>query len=191
MSFDNKRTLELKDPRAMRALAHPTRIAIIDLLSAREQATATECSEVVGQSPSACSFHLRSLARWGIVERAGGGKGRQRPWRMAVSDLRWSSGVGRSGPFRAAANLLSDQYLRRDERFFLSFLEREEELEPEWQDAMFASRSTLVMTREELQELGEKVLALYEPFLRRKRKDRPEDAREVYAIFRAFPRLGQ
>ena len=54
---------------ALRALAHPERSAILKLLMAGRPRTATECAAVVGASPSACSYHLRQLERFGFVER--------------------------------------------------------------------------------------------------------------------------
>src|SRR5713226_3824820 len=54
--------LLITDPRAMRALAHPARIAILQHLVVDGPATATECAEIAGLSPSACSYHLRALA---------------------------------------------------------------------------------------------------------------------------------
>src|SRR5436309_138158 len=62
------RQLELTDPKAMRALAHPLRIELLRLL--REPRTATECAEALGESPQSCSYHLRTLAKYGFVERA-------------------------------------------------------------------------------------------------------------------------
>lgn len=56
--------LRLDNPRMMRALAHPARIAILQHLGLDGPATATECAAVVGLSPSACSYHLRALARY-------------------------------------------------------------------------------------------------------------------------------
>ena len=73
--------LVIRDPRALRALAHPVRLAILERLQGEGPATATELGEVVGISPSAASYHLRSLARFGLVDDAGGGTGRNRPWR--------------------------------------------------------------------------------------------------------------
>ena len=55
--------VELTDPRMMRALAHQGRIAIWTHLALHGPATATECAEIAGLSPSACSYHLRTLAR--------------------------------------------------------------------------------------------------------------------------------
>src|ERR1700735_4917381 len=77
----------LTDPRAMRAMAHPLRIALIELLSHTGTLTATQASEVLGESPANCAFHLRTLAKDGFVEEAGGGRGRERPWRRAQSGV--------------------------------------------------------------------------------------------------------
>jgi predicted ArsR family transcriptional regulator len=65
----------------MRALAHPLRIAILEALGRREPMSATEAAAMVGASPQACSFHMRMLAKYDLIEDAGGGHGRERPWR--------------------------------------------------------------------------------------------------------------
>jgi DNA-binding transcriptional ArsR family regulator len=71
----------LVDPKAMRAVAHPTRLALLDALSMHDQLTATQAGEIVGESPTNCAFHLRTLAKYGFIEEAGDAPGRQRPWR--------------------------------------------------------------------------------------------------------------
>jgi len=71
------------DAPTLRALAHPIRLALLEALGRREPLNATEAAEVIGESPSACSFHFRMLAKYGLVEDAGGGTGRRRPWRRA------------------------------------------------------------------------------------------------------------
>ena len=55
--------VEISDPRALRALAHPARLAILQHLVLDGPATATECAEVAGLSPSACSYHLRQQSQ--------------------------------------------------------------------------------------------------------------------------------
>src|ERR1022692_4820111 len=73
----------IADAPTMRAMAHPVRLALLEALGRREPLTATEAAEIIGESPSACSFHFRMLAKYGLVEDAGGGTGRRRPWRRA------------------------------------------------------------------------------------------------------------
>ena len=78
----------LTDPTAMRALAHPARLAILNRLQIEGPGTATEVAEVVGVTPSAASYHLRMLAKYGFVEDAPArGDGRERLWRHNATNL--------------------------------------------------------------------------------------------------------
>ena len=75
-TLSTRRTVELNDPRALRALAHPVRLSLVSLLRRAGPLTATQAGERIGESATTCSFHLRQLARYGLVEEAGGGRGR-------------------------------------------------------------------------------------------------------------------
>src|SRR5215207_4830018 len=79
MSSDRRR---LTSATELRALSHPTRLALLDLLDAEGPMTATQAGERLGESPASASFHLRTLAKYGFVEEAAGGRGRQRPWQI-------------------------------------------------------------------------------------------------------------
>src|SRR6516164_10663686 len=78
---------KITDARAMRALAHPVRLALLEALMHAGTLTATQASELLGESPANCAFHLRTLAKYGYVVEAGGGKGRERPWRRTHVEL--------------------------------------------------------------------------------------------------------
>ncbi|HEY6492648.1 MAG TPA: helix-turn-helix domain-containing protein [Trebonia sp.] len=73
---------KLTDAKAMRAVAHPLRVALLDLFGYHQTLTATQASEALGESPANCAFHLRTLAKYGFLREAGGGKGRERPWTL-------------------------------------------------------------------------------------------------------------
>lgn len=96
-----KSTPPISDPLAIRALAHPTRLALLEILAGEGQATATRCAELSGQSVASCSFHLRSLAKHGFIE-AVPGVGRERPWRL-ISLTQRLSGDRLDAEGRAAA----------------------------------------------------------------------------------------
>src|SRR5437016_3417380 len=83
--------VEIVDPAAMRALAHPLKWALMDVLLAEGQATSTRCAELVGGSQANCSFHLRQLARYGLVEAAPTTSKKERPWRLTTTDQTWSA----------------------------------------------------------------------------------------------------
>lgn len=57
----------VSDPRMIRALAHPARITALHHLYAGEELTAHQCASLVGIAPSAMTYHLRALERWGLV----------------------------------------------------------------------------------------------------------------------------
>lgn len=78
----------LTDPASMRALSHPVRLALIEVLTLQGDLTATQAGELIGETPTTCSFHLRQLAKYGFVEEAGPVPGRSRPWR--ITQLGWS-----------------------------------------------------------------------------------------------------
>ncbi len=80
------RTIELTDRRALRGLA--------GLLRRERPLTATPAGERIGASATTCSSHLRQLARYGLVEEAGGGRGRKRPWHATATliDLAFPTG---------------------------------------------------------------------------------------------------
>ncbi|MET7536675.1 winged helix-turn-helix domain-containing protein [Streptomyces sp. NPDC005507] len=65
---------------------HPIRIALLDLLAEVGTVTSTEAAARLGHSSGLCSFHLRQLARYGLIEEAPPTDGRARPWQ-----LRWES----------------------------------------------------------------------------------------------------
>src|ERR1700735_5081675 len=70
------------DPRSIRALAHPARLAIINALATGEELTATQCAELTGLSPSATAYHLNLLERYGFAEPAPQRPARREPpWR--------------------------------------------------------------------------------------------------------------
>ena len=83
-----KGEVRLDDPGALRALAHPARLAVVDELYQGFERTSSELAELTGLSPSAMSYHMRALERWGIVERGEQrDDGRERPWRAAGRTL--------------------------------------------------------------------------------------------------------
>src|SRR5450755_4687742 len=74
------------EPKALRALAHPLRWKLIDLVGSETTATATRCAEVLGESVASCSYHLGILAKYGYIELVPGQPGREKPWRLASTE---------------------------------------------------------------------------------------------------------
>ena len=97
--------VEIVDPAAMRALAHPLKWTLMDVLLVEGQATSTRCAELVGESQANCSFHLRQLARYGLVEAAPTTSKKERPWRLTTTDQTWSAVQPDERRTRAVAEL--------------------------------------------------------------------------------------
>lgn len=72
------------DPTVLRAIAHPVRNRILGELSAQGPLRAADLSAELGIPANQASFHLRQLAKYGLVEEAvGEGRDRRdRVWRL-------------------------------------------------------------------------------------------------------------
>ncbi len=182
----------LRDPRALRALAHPVRLDILERLQGEGPATATEVGDALGISPSAASYHLRSLAGFGLVEDAGGGTGRNRPWKAAGTGFTFGPADDvrptEHAALQAAAQLLGAQLVARGEEETIAYLMSEGQLEPDWQRASHLANATLKLTATETVELVRKIDGLLDPYRRSTRVDAPDDARPVRLLLRLFPR---
>src|SRR5262249_27613372 len=102
--------VRVDEPGALRALAHPARLIAVDELYQGLERTASELAELAVLTPSAMSYHLRALERWGIIERGEAREdGRERPWRAAGRGLSVTSNASPSGV--AAAAVIVGGYL--------------------------------------------------------------------------------
>jgi DNA-binding transcriptional ArsR family regulator len=185
------RAVPVRDVVVMRALAHPARLTLLEHLEHLGQsgaATATECAGVVGLSPSAVSYHLRALARAGLVEAAPGrGDSRERLWRRTAERYEIADVSGLGPEAREALQELLESLLAWDESRARRYLARIDDEPKEWQDAAFFASTTLLVTAEELQALGRAVQELLEPYRQGSRAGAPDGARAVSVVVRALP----
>lgn len=181
--------LRLTDARTLRALAHPVRLAILDVLHADGTATPTECSQAVGESPQACSYHLRALAKYGLVRRASSKDARETRWELAAAGFRFSPATSTASEYEAAARALSARVLERDDAIVAEYLAREAELDADWRDAAIVTSTGIHATPDELREIQRRLEELLAPYRRTSRADRPAGARRVHVVARAVPRV--
>ncbi|NJP88563.1 helix-turn-helix transcriptional regulator [Nonomuraea sp. FMUSA5-5] len=81
MSEPDKSVVVL-DARGLRALAHPVRVQLVDLLRKHGPSTATRLAERLGVNSGTASYHLRRLGAAGFVEEdLERGNARERWWR--------------------------------------------------------------------------------------------------------------
>jgi Helix-turn-helix domain len=168
------------DPRALRALAHPVRWQLVDLLGSEGSATATRCAEVLGESVASCSYHLRMLAKYGYIEEAPGRAGKEKPWRLASprQDL-GSDGLDTEGQLAAEAAteaFLEHEFTRTRQRY------RRTSLEPEpWQPVLIGE--SVWLTEQEYAAAKQELSAVLERYRRDRDlldpSQRPADSREA------------
>ena len=197
MALDDRLGRRISDPAALRALAHPARYEILQRLSVEETVTATACAEVTGLSPSACSYHLRLLARHGFVEedtdRSADRDGRERVWRRTL--ISWQSDPDPDtdpAEVQAIDSTLVRVMLASSDAKVLAFVDQAAGDRP-WRDAALISSSTIAATADELAELSTAVMAVLRPYFLTSRPlaDAPEGAREVHVAVRMAPRVGE
>jgi DNA-binding transcriptional ArsR family regulator len=183
---------KLTDPKALRALAHPIRLALVGLLRQHGQLTATQAGELLGESSASCSFHLRQLAKYGLVEEAGGGQRRERPWRATAMFTSWPD-VTDDPKVEAAAGLLRGVILDHYAQELARWYEVMPDEPVEWQRAAQFGDTSLYVTAAELEELSQRVRALVDAyFFRYANPDlRPPDARLVSFLQIAYPVVGR
>ncbi|HEX6451999.1 MAG TPA: helix-turn-helix domain-containing protein [Trebonia sp.] len=181
--------LTVTDPKAMRALAHPLRMALLELFRVSPTLTATQASEALGESPANCAFHLRTLAKYGFVEEAGGGRGRERPWRRMHESLNITSRQQVDPRARAAAEVLGsafrDRWLDRIRRAFTA-----RAWPGEWDETATASNSVRFLTPAEAVEMTAELRQVVDRYRDRNYDpaSRPEGALPVDINIFSYPR---
>jgi DNA-binding transcriptional ArsR family regulator len=180
--------MKLTDPRALRAVAHPLRLRLLGLLRRDGPLTATQAAAHVGESPAATSFHLRQLAKHGLIEEAGGGRGRERPWRATALFTSWPA-APENPELAAATGLLSTVIAERYFAQLTAWLDRRSSEPPEWQASELFGDVAVHLTPDELGELDRSIQQLIEPYLERIANPglRPDGSRPVKFIALGFP----
>ena len=175
--------MQITDPRALRALAHPLRLDLVELLGALGQATAAECARRLGPSQASCSFHLRQLAKYGFVEEAQPSEdSRERPWRLTDLEQSWSADAG------PAADQLERVFVQREADRILGWLAAD--YAPQgWRQSSFVGGATVPVTVDELDSIRAELRGALEPYVRRlaDRSDWPTDARFVRILLAGTP----
>lgn len=181
----------ITDPRTMRALAHPIRLTLLTLLRTEGPMTATKAGERIGESAASCSFHLRQLSKYGFVEEAAGGHGRERPW-QATTMLTDIPEVADNPEFGAATDQFRAILLERHFENATRWLAAKENEPAEWLEASQFNDRMLYLTAAELAEVAEQIKAMLDVYSDRTVDParRPADSRLVSCVNLGFPLLG-
>ncbi|MFC8682399.1 ArsR/SmtB family transcription factor [Microbacterium ureisolvens] len=178
------------DTGALRALAHPLRVKIYDILSQYGPQTASSLAERLGESSGSTSYHLRALAKQDLIREAEDrGTGRERWWERPVGGVSFASPDAIATPAgRAATQVVMNEFLRNRNEQLLDFVNRgiggEDEI---WRDGTLISTATARLTPEQSKELSLKIMALIDETVDNYRNQTGENVRPVTIRADLFP----
>jgi DNA-binding transcriptional ArsR family regulator len=184
--FDPARDLRL-DATTLRALAHPLRVRLIGRLRMYGPATATRLAHDLGESSGATSYHLRELAKFGLVaEDAERNRGKERWWRAVhrstYFDLTMDDDTRATGGeyMRSVARVYSERLLHFADNVEYS----PQTYGVEWADTFTLSDWHLRLTVEQAQQLHQELNELLDRY-----RDLPEEpgARRLISQVQLFP----
>ncbi|OZM81981.1 helix-turn-helix domain-containing protein [Pseudonocardia sp. MH-G8] len=177
----------ITDPKALRALSHPTRWKLIELLGLERTATATRCADFTGESVASCSYHLNMLAKYGFVEQAGGGTGREKPWKLVKYDQSWET-EGLEPEGQLAAEALTDVFLDYENSRMKDAARRQEREPQEWRRNSRKRASLTYLTVDELEQVSQELRAILDRYGNRLEDParRPAGSRAVRMFFATY-----
>ncbi|GAA1965705.1 helix-turn-helix domain-containing protein [Microbacterium deminutum] len=178
------------EPSALRALAHPLRVKIYDILSQYGPQTASSLAERLGESSGSTSYHLRALAKHDLIREATDrGTGRERWWERPIGGVSFGSPAAMTTPAgRAATQVVMNEFLRNRNEQLLDFVNRGIGAEDEmWQDGTLVSTATARLTPEQSKELALKIMALIDEAVDNHRNQTGENVRPVTIRADVFP----
>ncbi|MCW2642803.1 MAG: putative transcriptional regulator [Dactylosporangium sp.] len=176
-----KVTEEQRDAVAEATLRHPVRAALMELIGACGTLTSAQAARELGGSSGLYSFHLRQLARYGLIEEAPAGRGRVRPWRLASAA---------QSPDPAPATDLDGLARGLEDESYQRWLTQRDRAPARWQrDEAFSQ--VLYLTPRELTEMGSAIRELIARYRHREERPatRPPGAAPVAVVARLFPLL--
>jgi DNA-binding transcriptional ArsR family regulator len=166
--------LVLTDPEAMRALAHPIRLALLDRLQREGSATAGELAAELEVPARPIREHLQELETFGFVKPGE----EDDSWSAVIKGLIFEIPDDPEG--QGVARQLSNMMLLRSGDLPAQWAaEHEPRLGPVWVRAAGVINSRVTLTPDELRGLQEGVEQLLEPFITRDADDIPFGATRV------------
>ncbi|WP_432519837.1 helix-turn-helix domain-containing protein [Kineococcus sp. SYSU DK006] len=183
------RAVHLTDSATMRALAHPTRIALLGELRSTGPSTVGRLSTALDEAPGSISYHLQRLAAIGLVAEAPelAADGRERWWRAGHELTTVLPAEDRTDPERAAGTALRREFAHRWAALHEQYLDTEPTLPAEWVAAATQGDRLLHLTAEELAELSAELRQLADRWQARSDRSRA-DAEQVVLLGSAFRR---
>ncbi len=157
---------------ALKALAHPLRVRIYDLLSERGPQTASSLAALIGETSGATSYHLRALAAHDLIrEVPGRGTARERWWERPKGRVTLPGPDDTMSPSsRAAAQIVTAEFFRLRHQTLMEYIDRPAAEQPEeWRDAGLVMTTMLDLTPAQMAELREELTGIIDAAVERYR----------------------
>lgn len=170
------------DSGSLKALAHPLRVRIFDLLASQGPQTASSLAALVGETSGSTSYHLRALAAHDLIrEVEGRGTARERWWELPKGRIDMPGPDDTMTPSnRASAQIVTSEFFRLRHESLMAYLNRPQSDEPEeWRDAGLTTTTHLDMTAAQMRELRGEIEGLVESAIQRFRGQTGPDVRRV------------
>jgi DNA-binding transcriptional ArsR family regulator len=144
--------LTIERAEQLKALGHPLRLRVLEMLGGEgeEPLTNRELAKRLGVDPGHLHFHVKMLLRAGLIERAVGGRGREKPYRSVATTVR-------VGPELLRSRLTGDLQAAMLEEVQQGFAAREE---GQFRSAQVNARITPEQALELITEFVEKARLL-------------------------------
>jgi DNA-binding transcriptional ArsR family regulator len=181
--------VKVLDPVALKALAHPLRIQLYELLHRDGPATSTSLARRLNETSGATSYHLRQLHRAGLIEEdLARGNRRERWWRAAQRRIAVRSAELPDEPStQAAAAWFAREVQRRRNAWVERWYETHKDWPEEWRDASLDSSWEFRMTPERMRAMSDEVCDVIERY----REEEATDGETVAVLFYAFPQAAE
>lgn len=181
-----EKSYAVTDPATLRALAHPLRQRIMWELAAREHLRAADLAKITGEPANSVSFHLRSLARAGLIEEnpERARDSRDRVWGMAHP----------AGIYFPQTELTANALLAERLEWVKGVLD--ESLPQDPRSTRMQYMAAAVLTKEEARKMSEEIVSVFEKWRAygvQEAAEHPDDPDRVFHFTAAFvgnPRYG-
>lgn len=186
------RLLDVTDPTALRALAHPVRVRLLGLVREHRPVTAARLAVLVDESTASVSYHLSVLERHGFIERdpAPGQTRRHKPWRTTFDSMRITGGHGGTAgtaPAGTAEGVVLSTLLGQTRAQQDAYLSGDAALTAGWQEVGAFQMTRLVLTAAEVDRMAEEVQAVLDRYRGHDGPEVPPDRSRVSVSFVAVP----
>ncbi|MDQ4491152.1 helix-turn-helix domain-containing protein [Sinomonas sp. ASV486] len=179
------------DVASLKALAHPLRVRILDIISQLGPQTSGTLAEILGESTGSTSYHLRQLAKHDFLrEVEGRGSARERWWDRPRGSLQIVTRELADNPATSeAAQLVSREFEHRRAAALADFMDHGWLQEsPEWSEAATVSTTNIRLTAAQLAEVSERLEAFAMDLVNEIRnRGELAGARPVQIHLNAFP----